>query len=445
MDQHDHSVAVETVTARTSEVVSLRRKNRRVAAASMVGTLIEGYDLIIYGTAAALVFPQIFFPALGEAAGTVASLATFAVAFVARPFGSVLFGHFGDRLGRKKTLIATLLLMGAATVFVGLIPPASVIGVAAPIILVLARIVQGVSAGGEWAGAVLFVAEHVPKDKRGFFAMFPQLGAVLPLPFASGTFLLVDLMMDDDAFVSWGWRLPFLASGLLIFVGLWIRLKVEETPVFKKEVARGGASKIPFFEALKSQPRQIFLAAGVGLTVFSFAYLSSTYLTNYGLTTLKLERTPVLLVGVLGGFVYAIAVVIGAIASDRVGRRRVIAGGNAAGVVWALLLLPILEVQSAVTFGLAVCLTFFIAGIIYGPLGAYLPEIFHTRYRYTATGFSYNLTGVVGGGLVPLLAPVIISSFGGIAFGITLAVICGIAATCTLVLGETRDTELDGS
>jgi MFS family permease len=408
----------------------------------MVGNLIEAYDFVIYGLAAGLVFGNVFFPALGSAAGTVASLATYGVAFLARPFGSVIFGHFGDRLGRKKTLIVTLLIMGFATMAIGLIPPASAIGILAPIILILLRVIQGLAVGGEWAGAVLFVAESVPASKRGFFAIFPQLGGTLPLPLASLTFLLVGLSMSDESFQSWGWRIPFVASALLVGVGLWIRLKVEETPVFKKQHVTTGEAKVPFIEAFKSQPRVILVAAGVTLTTFAFVSGASTYLNSYGTTTLQLSRNSVLLAGVAGGVLYSIGVVVGCLLSDRIGRRRVIGGAHIAGIIWALALFPILNLATVGTFLLAICVTFTIAGVVFGPVGAFLPELFHTRFRYTATGFSYNLSAVIGGGIAPILGPIIISAYGSFAYGIFLAILCLIAALCTFSLRETRNTDL---
>ncbi|RYE42212.1 MAG: MFS transporter [Hyphomicrobiales bacterium] len=423
-------------------MVEERRKNRRVAGASLIGTLIEGYDLIIYGTAAALVFPEIFFPALGSAAGTLASLATFAVAFIARPFGSILFGHFGDRLGRKRTLVTTLMLMGVSTVVVGLIPPASMIGIAAPVLLIACRIVQGVSQGGEWAGATLFVAEHVPANRRGFFAMFPQLGAVLPLPLSSITFLVIGLTLSDEAFVSWGWRIPFLASGLLIVVGLWLRLTVDETPVFKAEQARTMTTSVPFLEAFKRQPLVIVLGSGVALTAFSLVYISSTYLTNYATTTLDMDRTTVLLSGLAGGVVYCVSTAFAAALSDRIGRVRMLMAGHIAAAAWALMLFPIVNGQSFSHLTLAMCISFFIAGLVYGPIGAYLPELFKTKYRYTATGFTYNISGVIGGGLIPILAPVLIETYSTVAFGLLLSGVCVVAAICTIRLGENRNRDL---
>ena len=290
---------------------------RRIAVASAVGTMCEFYDFNIYGTAAALVFPHIFFPALGTAAGTAASFATLGVAFVARPFGSILFGHFGDRLGRKKTLIATLLTMGIATLLVGVMPTAAQIGVAAPILIVALRILQGLAAGGEYAGGVLFGVENAPKGKRGLWAMFPNLGGGGAIILANITFLVTAVFMPEAAFVSWGWRIPFLASIVLVSIGLWIRLKIDETPVFKNEVARAGISKVPFIEAFRSQPRRILLATGTAIgAVYVLTYIGGAYMTSYGTETLKLARTYVLTVAVAGGVAISLGVVAGAQMDD---------------------------------------------------------------------------------------------------------------------------------
>ncbi|MBY8858703.1 MHS family MFS transporter [Nocardia sp. CA2R105] len=418
------------------------RFNRRIAAASLIGTLVEGNDFVLYGLAAALVFPHVFFPSLGETAGTVASLATLGVAFVARPFGSVLFGHFGDKYGRKATLVVTLLSMGVCTTLIGFVPPATQIGATAPICVIVLRVVQGISAGGEWAGSTLFVAEHAPREKRGLYAMFPQIGHALPTAFSSAVFLVIGLMMSESSFNSWGWRVPFVASSLLVGIGLYIRLKLDETPVFKREASRG-VSKVPFLEAFKQQPWQIIRGAGVALTTFALTYLASSYLANYGTTVLGFSRTSVLAVTLIAGLVYALATAASALLSDRTGRRRMLGTAHIAGFAWVLVLFPIVNTRSFWAYVLALAVTYLIAGLNYGAVGAFLPEQFRTRYRQTATGISYNLTSVIGGGIVPLMAPIVIDLAGSSAFGILLAVICAIAALCTFSLRETRNVNLD--
>ncbi|OZF25699.1 MFS transporter [Rhodococcus sp. 14-2496-1d] len=426
------------------------RRMKRIAFASFIGTLVEFYDFVIYSTAAALVFPQVFFPALGAAAGTVASFATFGVAFVARPFGSILFGHFGDRLGRKKTLIATLLLMGIATGLVGLMPTADKIGVIAPIMIVLLRVLQGLAAGGEWAGAVLFASENSPKAKRGVWAAVPLLGACAAIILANATFLVSGLSMTNETFVSWGWRIPFLASIVLVGIGLWVRLTIEETAVFKTQVARHGTLKLPFLEAFKKQPRILLLAAGTEVTAFTLSYVAGPYMTSYGTAVLGLSRNYVLTIAIVGGVCLFAATFFGAWISDRIGRRRTIIIAVSTGIVWSLVLFPILETKSRVAFALAVPLTLMIAGMANGPVGAYVSELFHTRYRYTAAGFSYSLAGILGGAVPPLVGAYLTARFelGGIIFGVFVAGLCLLSLLCVLALTETKAqslTELDAA
>ncbi|TQC48967.1 MFS transporter [Rhodococcus sp. WS4] len=416
---------------------------KKVAAASFIGTVIEFYDYNIYGVAAALVFPTVFFPALGAVAGTVASFATLGVAFVARPFGSILFGHFGDRLGRKKTLIVTMLLMGVATLLVGLMPTAGQIGVAAPILIVVLRILQGLAAGGEWGGAVLFVSEHAPKSKRGFWAMFPSLGGGGAIILANATFFGTAVGMSDETFLAWGWRVPFLASILLIVVGLWVRLSIDETPVFAKQIKQHGAARTPFLDAFKSQPKQVLLATGTAAMTLSLTYIGGTYLISYGTKILELPRPFVLSVAVVGGFAISVAVILGAVLSDRIGRRRMIMTAACLAIVWTLMLFPILETRSLFAFALGVPVTMFISGLATGPLGAFLSELFHTRYRYTATGLSYSLAGMLGGAIPPLIATPIIAAWGGFAFGLVMAGLAVVSLICVLVIGETKQLDLD--
>ncbi|KAA9163262.1 MHS family MFS transporter [Amycolatopsis acidicola] len=421
-----------------------RRDFRRIAIASLVGTLIEGYDFVLYSLAAALVFPKVFFPSLGPAAGTIASLATLGVAFAGRPIGAILFGHFGDRLGRKRTLIATVTGMGLGTTLMGLIPSADTIGIAAPILIVVLRAIQGIAIGGEWAGAVLFVTEHAPKERRGLYAMFPQLGHSMPNALSAGTFLLVGLLVSPETFLAWGWRVPFIASVLLLAFSLYIRLRVEETPVFKNQQKRGGTSGVPLFAAFRRQPGTILRTAGVSLTALTFVYVGNAFVANYGVGSLGLSRNAVLAMGAASGLAFAMFTMLSAVLSDRFGRRPVIGGSQILGVVWGLVLFPLLDTGSVAAYGLAMCLTMAIAGLGYGAIGAFVPEQFPTAYRYTAAGIAYQITGVIGGGVAPLLAPVIISAQGTTVFGIVLAAISAVAAVCTFSLRETGKDDLDG-
>ncbi|OZC42610.1 MFS transporter [Rhodococcus sp. WWJCD1] len=420
---------------------------RRVAIASCTGTTIEFYDFFIYGTAAALVFPKVFFPALGTAAGTVASFATFAVAFIARPLGAAIFGHFGDRIGRKKTLISTLLLMGIATVLIGCIPSASSIGIAAPIILVVLRVAQGLAVGGEWAGATLLATEYAPKGKRGLYALFPQLGPSLAFVLSSGTFLIVNLFVGEtsSAFLDYGWRIPFLASALLVLIGLYVRLKVEETPMFARQAPRQGSATGPLIGVFKNQPRELLLAAGALSMMFAFFYIGTAYLTSYGTATLGLSRTAVLSLGLLAALVFAAATALAATYSDRVGRRRMVLGSCLLSIPGGLLLFPLIDIGSPLAFFAGLTLALIIMGISYGPAGALLPEMFKTEYRYTGAGMAYAIAGVVGGGTAPTLAAELASRYGSHAVGWMLTGFGVLSLICASFLPETRHRPMEQS
>ena len=422
---------------------------RKVAIASGIGTTIEFYDFFIYGTAAALVFPTVFFPALGATAGTIASFATFAVAFIARPVGAVVFGHFGDRIGRKKTLISTLLLMGISTFVIGLLPSADTIGIAAPIILVLLRFGQGFAVGGEWAGATLLTAEYAPPKKRGFYAMFPQLGPSAAFILSSATFLVTGAVFGDTnaVFLDYGWRIPFLLSAVLVLIGLYMRLAIEETPVFRanqeeEDRTPDRATTLPILEAWHVQKKEILLAAGALASLFSLFYMGTAYLTSYGTKTLGFDRPFVLWTGLVGAVVFGIAIALSATYSDRVGRRRVIMTSCAAAIVWSLVLFPLLDTESPIAYVVAMCVTLTIFGIAYGPTGALLPELFQTRFRYTGAGLGYNLAGVLGGAIPPLLAAPLAAQFGSIAIGVMLALLSVLSLACTKALSETKEVSM---
>jgi MFS family permease len=416
-----------------------RTPMRRVALASCAGTTIEFYDFFIYGTAAALVFPTVFFPALGAAAATVASFATFAVAFMARPLGAVLFGHLGDRLGRKRTLISTLLLMGAATVLIGLLPSAGAIGVTAPILLVALRFAQGLAVGGEWAGATLLAAEYAPADRRGLYGVFPQTGPALAFALSSATFLAVNLFVGEtsEAFVTWGWRVPFLLSSLLVLVGLYVRLQVEETPMFR--AAAGNARRHgPLVGAFRHQGREILLAAGSLAMLFAFFYVGTAYLTSYGTLAVGLSRATVLSLGLLGALVFGITIVASGVWSDRIGRKKVVVAACAVSVPWGLVLFPLLETGTAGAFALGLIGTLAIFGVSYGPAGALLPEMFRTEYRYTGAGMAYNLAGVIGGATAPILAARFTEAGDTSHVGLMLAGFGLLSLVCALALPETK-------
>lgn len=416
---------------------------KRVVISCLAGTAIEYYDFLIYGTAAALVFPTVFFPHLGPTLATIASMGTFAAAFVSRPLGAAVFGYFGDRLGRKKTLIATLLTMALSTVAVGLIPGTATIGGAAPLILIALRLLQGFAVGGEWAGSALLSAEYAPADKRGRYGMFTLLGGGIAAVVANLTFLGVNHTIGEHspAFMQWGWRIPFLISAVLIVIALYVRLNIDETPVFVREKTRGEAlrtvSEAPIVELLRQKRREIVLAAGVVVGFFGLGYLSSTYLATYAHTQLGYSRDFILFVGVLGGLTGMAFIALSASLSDRVGRRRMMLLGGAACLPWSLVMMPLIDSGNPGLFAVAVVGMHVPVALGLGPTPSFVPELFATRYRYTATALAMNLGGLVGGALPPLIAGTLVAVWGSWAIGLMLAALVVVSLVCIYLLPET--------
>lgn len=420
---------------------------RRVAAACLVGSAIEFYDFLIYGTAAALVFPTVFFPHLSPTLATIASMGTFASAFVARPIGAATFGYFGDRLGRRKTLIVTLVFMAVATVSVGVVPSTAAIGPAAPLILIALRLMQGFAVGGEWAGAALLSAEHAPPGRRGRYGMFTLLGGGTAGVLSSLTFLGVNFSIGEDspAFMAWGWRIPFLISAVLIGIALYVRVRVDETPVFAEEKARNLVPTAPIAELLHLQRREILLAAGSILGGFGFAYMGNTYLTAYAHTHLGYTRGFIWAIGALGGLASMVSVALSASLSDRFGRRRIMLLGWVGCVPWAAVVIPLMDTGKPALYAVAIVGMFAIAGIGSGPTGAFIPELFATRYRYSGSALAVNLAGVVGGALPPLVAGTLQATYGSWAVGPMLAVLASASVVCTCLLPETKGTVLEAT
>lgn len=421
---------------------------RRVATASLVGTTIEFYDFFIYGTAASLVFGPLFFPSLGASAATVAAFATFGVAFFFRPLGAIVFGHYGDRLGRKTTLVTTLLMMGLSTFAIGLLPTTDTLGAAAPIILVALRAVQGLALGGEWAGAALLTSEYSTPETRGKHSMFPQLGPSIGLALSSATFLASDLLLIPADFAAWGWRIPFLLSVVLIGAGLWVRLNIDETPAFKTSATRQEHTGFPFTESLREQWREVLLTGGMLTMTFGCFYISVVYLTTYagsqpGVGVLGLSRGSILLVNILTAIVFGLTTIISAVLSDRLGRRRVLITGTLFGIAAGPLAFQIMQPGSAASFFAGVSVLMIALGIPYGPAAAYLPELFKTRYRYTGAGMGYNLAGILGGGVPLLLAPPLAERYGGMGVAWYLSALGVISTLCLLRLRETRGAEIE--
>lgn len=417
---------------------------RRVALACLVGSAVEYYDFFIYGTAAALVFPTVFYPNLSPAMATVASMGTFATAFLSRPLGAVVFGHFGDRLGRKRTLVATLLIMALSTVTVGLVPGSATVGAAAPLILITLRLLQGFAVGGEWAGSALLSAETAPAGQRGRYGMFTVIGGGIALLLTSLTFLGVNFTIGEgsSAFMTWGWRIPFLFSGILIAIALYVRLNIKETPVFAQRVTKTVTATTPFAEVLRLQRREIGLAAGCVLGCFGLVYLASTYLTAYAHTHLGYSRNVILLIGALGGLTCIASAMLTSVLCDRFGRRRVILVCWSVGVPWALLVMPLIDSGSVTIFAVAIAGLFAVDGAVFGPVTSFVPELFPTRYRYTGTALSINLAGVLGGAVPPLIAGPLLSGYGSWAIGLMMATLALISLVATYLLPETNGAVL---
>ena len=417
---------------------------RRVAAACLIGSAIEFYDFLIYGTAAALVFPTVFFPQLSPTVATIASMGTFGAAFLSRPVGAAVFGHFGDQLGRKKTLVATLLIMALSTVAVGLVPSTAAIGTAAPVFLVALRLLQGFAVGGHWAGSALLSAEYAPAARRGRYGMFTLLGGGTALVLNSLTFLGVNFTIGEDssAFLEWGWRLPFLISAGLIVIALYVWLRIDETPLFVEERTRDLVPKAPLAEVLHLQRREIALAAGSVLGSFAFIYMAGTYLTNYAHAQLGYSRNVILFVGVLGGLASIASVALSATLCDRVGRRRVMLVGWALCLAWSFVVIPLVDTGKPVLYAVAIVGMYAAAAIGSGPTAAFIPELFSTRYRYTGSALAVNVAGVIGGAMPPLIAGTLRATYGSWAIGLMLAALALASLVCTYLLPETHGTAL---
>lgn len=385
---------------------------RRVLFASLIGTTIEYFDFYIYATAAVLVFPRLFFPAGDPASATLQSLATFALAFFARPVGSALFGHFGDRIGRKATLVAALLTMGLSTVLIGLLPTYAQIGVFAPLLLSLCRFGQGLGLGGEWGGAVLLATENAPPGRRAWYGMFPQLGAPLGFICSTGIFLLLTQWVSDAQFFAWGWRVPFLASALLVFVGLYVRLRLAETPAFQRAIERNERVRLPMLTVCAEHSRPLLLGTFAATATFVVFYLMTVFSLSWGTTALGYSREEFLILQMIGVLFFALTIPLSAVIADRHGSRPMLIAATLGIIVFGLVLPALfgsgtrLGVLTYLAVGLA------LMGLTYGPLGTALAELFPTAVRYTGASLTFNLAGIVGASLAPYIATWLAEHYG---------------------------------
>ena len=416
---------------------------RQVLFASLIGTTVEFFDFYIYATAAVLVFPRLFFPASDPASSTLASLATFGIAFLARPIGSALFGHFGDRIGRKKTLVLALSTMGLSTVAIGALPAYHSIGLAAPVLLALCRFGQGIGLGGEWGGAVLLAVENAPPNKRALYGMFPQLGAPIGFLLSGGTFLLLSRWLTDKQFFAFGWRLPFLASAVLVLLGLYVRLTITETPVFQASLQRAEQVGVPMLAVLRRHTRALIAGIFVCLSTFVLFYLMTVFALSWGTTALHYSRASFLLIQLIGILFFALTIPISALLAER-GRRPVMFGVTALIALFGFAFAPLF---AAGTTGAVVMMALGLAlmGLTYGPLGTIVSELFPTPVRYTGSSLAFSMAGILGASLAPYIATWLARTYGLQYVGYYLTASAILTFFGLLLIRETKNDDLAGS
>jgi len=424
----------------------------KIALTALAGTSIEWYDFFLYGTAAALIFPTLFFPKdLPPLVGLLAAFSTFAVGFIARPIGGILFGHFGDRHGRKRALVTALTLMGVATTLIGCLPSYAAVGVAAPVMLVLLRFVQGLAIGGQWGGAVLLVTESAPSGRRGFYGSFAQAGAPAGVVLANLALLLVSANVSQSSFMTWGWRVPFLASVLIIALALFVQLRLEDTAAYQRLLAARSEHaphehRSPVLEALKTYPKQIVLAAGAFLSIQVTFYILITFVVAYGANpaVLNLPRDTMLAAVLVGTAFMLPATLMAAAVSDRYGRRGVFMAGAVLAGLWGFVLFPLVETRSFLWIAVAVGVGQAFTAMMYGPQAAFFAEMFSTRVRYSAASLGYQLGSIFGGAFAPLIATALFAKFrSSFAISLYIAVACTITFLSVLALKETYRTDME--
>lgn len=432
---------------------SKERSMRKVALTSLSGTSIEWYDFFLYGTAAAVIFPTAFFPEdLPTMVVLIASFSTFAVGFVARPLGGVIFGHYGDRVGRKKTLVVALMMMGVATTLIGLLPTYASIGVLAPLMLVLLRFVQGLAIGGQWGGAMLLVTENAPVEKRGWYGAYAQAGAPVGVILANLAFLGVSAGLTEEEFMDWGWRLPFIASFVLIIISMYVQLKLEDTPAFKALAESktenpdeaSGLEKSPVAEVIRRYPKRIVLAAGAFLSIQVTFYILIAFIVAYGVNspTVELSRDVMLTAVLIAAAIMVPTQFYFSGLSDRIGRKRVYQWGAILTGLWGFALFPLIDTGSPFAIVLAVSLGLVFLGMQYGPQAAFFTELFSTEVRYSGASLGYQLGAIVGGALAPTIAVLLWNNFGIFYVSLYIALAAALTLLSLSALTETQGKDL---
>jgi len=392
--------------------MSKKNSPAKVLFASLAGTTIEFFDFYIYANAAVLVFPALFFHASNPNTEMLQSLATFSIAFFARPLGSAFFGHFGDRIGRKTTLVAALLTMGISTVAIGLLPTYHTVGILAPILLIICRFGQGFGLGGEWGGAVLLAVENAPPEKKAWYGMFPQLGAPIGLVLSGGIFLYLSNTLTDQQFFDYGWRIPFLLSSVLIIIGLYVRLSISETPEFEANKKKNKTLAIPFMTVFKEHGKPLFLGTFIALATFVLFYLMTVFIASWAITDLHMTRELFLENQISSVAFFALLIPISAVLADRYGRKRILMTASILIIIFGILLGYLLGSSDSINILITLSIGMALMGFTYGPLGTILSELYPTNVRYTGSSLSFNLAGIVGASFAPFIALWLSSTYG---------------------------------
>jgi metabolite-proton symporter len=432
----------------TDAGIGTRRSLARIVSASLVGTTIEWYDFFLYSSAAALVFGKLFFPTADPLTGTLLAFTTYALGFLARPIGGLIFGHFGDKIGRKKLLVVSLLMMGVSTFAIGLLPTYASVGALAPLLLTLLRLIQGFALGGEWGGAVLIVSEHGGARRRGFWASWPQCGAPGGNLLATAVLAILAAVQTDDAFLAWGWRIPFLLSAVLVVVGLWIRLAVSESPVFlaarRKAEEEGAVEDAPAVQVFKRSWREVLIAMGARIAENVSYYVLTAFILVYVVQALALSKSTGLNAVLIASAVHFVTIPLWGLLSDKIGRRPVYLFGTVGMAVWVFVFFAMLDTRSFPVIVLATTIGLVLHGAMYGPQAAFVAELFPTRVRYTGASISSQLSSIVAGAVAPLIAVALLDAWGStLAVSLYVVAMCVITTVALLLSRETKGTSLE--